>query len=117
MGLLDGDISELFGSVFGEFYLNGEIVTVSYTDDGYGGMTETTSKSNCKLQVDACTERQKLEDGYSARDVRILILQNSTCARPSLGNCVIAKGKTYIVGPIVTEDPAASYWECRGTPL
>lgn len=117
MSLLDGDIRALFGEVFGEFYLDGSFVSVTNTDDGYGGYTQTTSTQACKLQVDACTERQKLEDGYTARDVRVLVLQASVTGRPSPGNRIIAKGIEYVCGPVVTEDPASSYYEIRGTPL
>lgn len=117
MSLLDGDIRALFGEVFGEFYLDGSLVSVTNTDDGYGGYTQTTSTQACKIQVDACTDRQKLEDGYTARDVRVLVLQASVASRPSPGNRIVAKSVTYIVGPTVTEDPASSYWEIKGTPL
>lgn len=117
MSLLDGDIRTLFGEVFGEFYLDGTIISVTHTDDGYGGYTETTTEQPCKLQVDACTDRQKLEQGYTARDVRVLVLQASITGRPSPGNRIVAKGIEYVCGPVVTEDPASSYWEVRATPL
>lgn len=115
--MLDGEIRSLFGDVFGSFYLGGQIGSSAFVDDGYGGGSQTFTWRTCKLQVDACTERQKLENGYTARDVRVLILQASITARPDPGERVVAKGITYTVGPIVTEDPASSYWEIRGTPV
>lgn len=117
MTLLEGGITALFGDVFGEFYLDGSIISVANADDGEGGYTQTTTTHACKLQVDACTDRQKLELGYTARDVRVLILQASASVRPSPGNRVVSRGVTYTVGPVVTEDPASSYWEIRATPL
>ena len=118
MGLLDGGISALFGTVFGGLYLDGQIIAVSYTDDGTGSLTPVVAASiPCKVQVDACTERQKLEEGYRATDARLLILQSGIATKPVGGNRVVAKGVTYIIGPTVNQDPAASYWECRGSPL
>lgn len=118
MGLLDGDIQSLFGGVFSQLYLDGAIYApMTYTDDGQGGLTASEPTATpCKLQIDACTERQKLEQGYSARDVRILVLQSGLGARPSPGSRIAAKGVLYTIGPVVTEDPASSYFEIRGTP-
>lgn len=117
MGVLDGDITALFGSVFGEFYLDGTITTISYSDDGMGGGSPTSTTQNVKLQVDACTERQKLEEGYTARDVRVIALQSGMTGRPNPGDRVTAKSVTYVIGPVITEDPASSYYEMRGRPL
>lgn len=118
MGLLDGDIADLFGTAFGSFYLAGTISTVTYTDDGSGSLTRVTASAvACKVQRDACTERQKLEDGYTAKDVRLIVLQSGAGATPQPGDRLTVAGTTYTLGPTITQDPAASYWECRGVPI
>lgn len=113
MSLLDAEIQSLFGSVFGALYLNGNITRVTFTDDGAGGLTENLETSPCKVQRDVCTEAQRLEEGYSATDVRLLILQDGQ--DPIDTNCrVMVLERMYQLGPIINQDPARSYWECRG---
>lgn len=118
MTLLNGDIRSLFGSVFGGIYDDGTLTRVSQTSDGVGGLTPSTATPVAvKVQVDACTEVQKLEDGWSQKDVRLLVLQDGVSPKPKNGDRIVAKSITYTLGPIVTEDPASSYAECRGAPL
>ena len=113
MSLLDAEIQSLFGSVFGALYLDGYIARVTLSDDGFGGLTETSAETPCKVQRDACTENQRLEQGYSASDVRLLILQSGI--DPIDTNCrVTVLGVTYQLGPVITQDPARSYYEARG---
>ncbi len=112
MSALGGGIASLFGTVFGSIYLDGTLGKRSYSDTN-GSLTPSTTTSAIKVQVDECTEQQKAEEGYKATDVRLLILQ-AGATRPTLGDRVTVKGVTYAVGPTVSEDPAASYWECRG---
>lgn len=116
MGILDGDISALFGEVFGQFYLDGTVTHVALVDDGEGGYTETPSTEAAKIQQDACTDAQKLEAGYSSHDVRLLILQASLDGLVKNGDRATVLGKTWIIGPTITTDPANSYFECRGIP-
>lgn len=115
--MLDGAIQAIFGAAFSGLYLDGTIIAVTITDDGAGGGSSSPTSEPCKLQVDACTHRQKLEVGYTARDVRIIVLQSGVTRKPRPGNRITAKGVTYTIGPTVTEDPAASYWELRCVPL
>ncbi len=116
MALLSGDIATLFADVFGDIYLPGTITTVTRANDpaSPGNLVETTSQTSCRVQVDACTERQQLEQGYSSKDVRLLILQTVPVRN---GDRVTVKSKTWTVGPTITEDPASSHWECRGVPI
>lgn len=113
MSLLDAEIQSLFGSVFGAIYLDGTITRVTFADDGFGGLTETAASEPCKVQRDACTENQRLEQGYAASDVRLLILQADQDAIDT--NCrVTVLGVEYQLGPVITQDPARSYFEARG---
>jgi hypothetical protein len=117
MSLLDAEIQSLFGDVFGVIYLDGSLIPTGYTDDGQGGLIPNSpSAIPIKVQIDACTERQKLEAGYSARDVRLLVLQSGLDERITTNHNIVAKGVTYTLGPTITEDPASSYFEIRGTP-
>ena len=112
MSLLDGDIASLFADVFGGVYLDGVLDRRTATQDGVGGVSVSFTSEACKVQVDTCTERQKLEEGYSPKDVRLLILAGVSDVKA--GDRVTVSGKTWSVGPTVTQDPARSYFECRG---
>ena len=114
MSLLDAEIQSLFGDVFGTIYLDGTITRVTLVDDGFGGLTETTTTTAAKIQRDACTENQRLEQGYSASDVRLLILQSGV-DQINTNDRVTVLGVEYQLGPVITQDPARSYYECRGT--
>lgn len=112
-GLLTGGIAELFGSVFGSLYLDGRIKRMTRTVDGFGDVTEAGTWRPAKIQVDAVTESQRLEEGYSATDVRLVILQaNQNCVEN--GATVEICGATYRLGPTIGRDPANSYFDCRG---
>lgn len=113
MSLLDAEIQTLFGSVFGALYLDGTLTRVTLVDDGFGGLTQNSADEPIKVQRDACTEQQRLEQGYSASDVRLLILQSGVDVFDT--NCrVTVLGETYQLGPVITQDPARSYFEARG---
>jgi hypothetical protein len=114
MSLLDGGISALFGGVFGALYLDGTITQVAATDDGKGGGVEALGDPvPCKVQVDRCTEAMRREPGYTARDVRLIVLQQGVTMDLDTDCRVTVKGVTYDIGS-VDVDPARSYWDCRG---
>lgn len=109
MALLDGDIASIFRGVFGDIFVDGITTRVALTDDGTGGWAKTMASLPCKVQRDAVTQAQKLEDGYAASDVRLIVLSEID------NNCQVScYGVNYQIGPTVTSDPANSYWEARG---
>lgn len=114
--MLDGAVQAIFGAAFSGFYLDGTITRVTRTDDGAGDFSETTQTEPCKYQIDALTDQQRQEQGYTARDVRIFVLQSGMSLRPSPGNRVTTHRGEFVVAPNVTEDPAGAYWQIRGTP-
>lgn len=118
MSLLDGDIAELFHGVFAGIYQDGVLTTMTRSEDpaSAGNIISTPSSQPCSVQVDACTERQRLEAGYSAEDVRLLILSRSIIGPVKNGDRVTVWDVSWTVGPTVASDPALSYYECRGTP-
>lgn len=118
MSLLDGEIAELFGDVFGGIYLDGTLIRMTRAEDpaSAGNIIQAPSSQSCKVQRDDCTERQKLEQGYSARDVRLLVLAASIDGMVTNGDRIELGDDTWTIGPTVMRDPAGSYFECRGIP-
>lgn len=123
MGLLDGGIQTLMGSAFGWLYLPGTLTRVTLVDDGHGGGSEFTTMQDCRVQVDACTESMRQQAGYTSTDVRLLVLQAGVSGGDITTDdrvTVLAgphAGRTFEVAAVGAQDPASSYWECRGSKI
>lgn len=123
MGLLDGGIQAVMGSAFGWLYLPGTLTRVTMTDDGMGGGAETTADQDCRVQVDACTEAMRQQAGYTATDVRLIILQAGVSGGDIKTDdrvTVLAgphAGRTFEIASVGPVDPGSSYWECRATKI
>lgn len=113
MGFLDGGIAAIMASAFSPLYLDGSLYRRTLNDDGKGGYTSADQAPvSIKLQVDDATEAMRGEAGYTATDVRLIILANGIGDVDT--DCeVVVSGKRYSVAS-VKQDPARSYFECRG---
>lgn len=124
MSLLDGEIAGLFGDVFGAFYLDGVLVRTTLTGDGAGGGSASDDAGQpCKLQIDSCSDRQQRQDGYTEKDVSIIVLQSGIVGGDINPNVKITPasgpyaGMTFQARTPVDRDPANSYWQFRATPV
>lgn len=119
MGLLDGGLQAVFGAAFAGVYLDGTLHRSSRVEAENGNITETFVSQAIKVQKDACTERMRQQEGYSDRDVRLIVLQvapdSSVLEEPSTDDQITAAGQRWAISGIVS-DPANAYWEMRGTP-
>lgn len=68
--------------------------------------------ADCKVQKDRCTEAQRLEIGYSALDVRFLVLQYGIPFEVNDDSRLIYYGESYHILS-VGQDPARAYWDLR----
>lgn len=117
MGLLDGGIQAVFGAAFSPLYLSETLTRNTLTHNGKGGGSSAGVPQPCRVQKDACTEAMREQEGYTAEDVRLLVLQASVTGGDIDTDCTVTyRGTTYEIAS-VTQDPAGSYWECRGTPV
>jgi hypothetical protein len=114
MGLLDGQIGEMFAAVFGPLYLDGTLYRAVAGDDGQGGGSGNgfDNGTAVKVQIDAATQAMQQAEGFVDTDVRILILAHGV-ASPDTDAEVAAGGARYMVATVGT-DPAGSYYELRG---
>lgn len=115
MGLLDGGIQQLFGTVFSGLYLNGTWIVKAMVDNGKGGYTQTTTPKPMKYQQDEYSDFQKALAGIPTTDVRLLILQHGAGFTPSKDDKFTMDGVTYFRCVDFTQDPAKSYWKVHGT--
>lgn len=115
MGLLDGDIRALFGSVMGQFYLPATLRKITLVADDQGGGTTTVTTESVKIQEDEVSEQTRAEAGYSQDEKRFLILQQGVSG-PLTGDCELeVNGVVYALSAPI-QDPAKSYWQVRGVP-
>lgn len=118
MALLAGDaIQSLFGSVLGSvLYENARLESwakSSVRDPATGTFPYALSaQADCKVQMDACTEAQRGQDGYAVGDVRFMVLQSDLPTQVNTDSRIAYRGQTYLVMS-VEQDPARVYWDCR----
>lgn len=116
MGLLDGDIAAVFGSVFGTFYLDATLQRVTLIPDGEGGGTTSSVSVACKAQRDSITEAMRAAGGYTQNDARFLILRSPTVGIITSDDRLDHEGVTWALSN-PESDPAGSYWAVRATPV
>lgn len=109
-------IQALFGGVLGRIYEGAtlEIWGRSTVRDPETGTFPDVRHSvhPVKVQRDACTEAQREQQGYSAEDVRLMVLQSGLTAVPDTDSRIRYRNGEYRVMS-VEEDPARVYWDCR----
>jgi hypothetical protein len=123
MGLLNGDIANLFAKAFEGMYLDGLLHagTAEPIYDAAGNITGYTDggDTDIKVQTDRTGEGVKASDGYARGDVTLIILARN-------GDTVITintdqtvtdgYGTTYRIQD-VDQDAARSHWVCLGRPV
>lgn len=110
----------IFAGVLRSLYQNGTLWRrPEVSDDGSGSIIvaapDQWPSEAVSVQIEAATTAMRQAEGYSDRDVRLLILA-SGIARPSTDDEVSVAGIRYALAS-VGQDPAQAYWECRGRPL
>lgn len=116
MGVLDGGLAGLFKSVLSGIYLDATLHRRTTTDDGAGGGSSSFAPESVKAQLEAATEAMRLAAGYTAKDVRILVLAHGV-DRPTTDDQITVSGQRHaIVGP-VGRDPAGAAWDIHGRPV
>lgn len=117
MSLLGDDIKNVFGEAFGAIYLDGTLHTRTISAAANGDLSASAdSDIPIKCQVGQCTKDQREEQGYTATDVAIYILQKDIATAPAHDHEITAPdGVRYGVGPTIRKDSANSYWLVRGS--
>ncbi len=114
-GLLDtDDIQQLFGDVLSDIYGDGQLITVTMVRGPGGVQVPQETSVPCKVQVDRCDEAMRQSAGYTAEDVKLLVLQAGIAIVPDSDSIVVARGQRW-KAKSVRSDPASSYWIIHGT--
>lgn len=110
MGLLDGDIQALFGSVFGGIYLDATLHRLNRTVAADGDVATAETTEALKVQVKSITERLMDQLGIRDLDAALIVLQSGVSG-PPVGDDEITVGSTrWKVKGRPHEDPARSHW-------
>lgn len=116
MGLLDGNaIADLFGDALESIYGDGQLIRVT-KQRGPGGVMINVRATPVaiKVQVDRCDEEMRSQSGYTAQDVKLLVLQSGIAGpAPTSDDIIVARGEQWSMKSI-GEDPARAYWRGRG---
>lgn len=112
MGLLDGGIASIFSAALSGLYLDATLHRATLTDDGEGGGTSSFADAAVKAQLDQTTHAQRMAEGYSDTDQRILVLARGVTA-PTTDDEITVRGERWKIAS-VTMDAAASYYDLRG---
>jgi hypothetical protein len=115
MGLLNGGIAAIFGSVLSGLYLPATLhVPGEYATDLEGNVLPSTGTDiACRAQVDAATYAMRQSEGYSEGDVRIIVLVAGLGAEITTDCQISVSGKRWTVGSAEL-DAADSHWVLRG---
>lgn len=110
-----------FSTALGGPYVDAVVLSRGKAEYDAGGdvipNTGTPAQRACKAQFDACTEAMRAADGYTAKDMRILVLAASLTGDLGTDDRLrIASGRyagTWLVQS-VGMDPGGIGWELRG---
>ena len=116
MGILDGGIQSLFGTVMGAFYLDATLISTTQVYDDQGGTTETTSTQAVKVQEDMVSEANRAAGGFSQNEKQFFVLQKGVTGPLTGDSRLTIGGITYALRE-PQQDPAKSYWLVRGVPV
>lgn len=119
MGLLDGQIAELFANAFGGLYLDGTLHagTGEPVYAANGDLTGYTDGGDTaiKVQTDRVSEQVKASDGYASGDVALIVLAHGKPTITTDHEITDGYGTKYRVMD-VDMDAARSHWILRGRP-
>lgn len=116
-----GDVAAAFGAILGPVYPVGSLGRSGWSDDSNGSVSRKPTQTPISVQTDRLTYAMTTADGFTASDVRLIILSvrpdnGEPVPTPQDDDTVTVDGKTYRLD-LVAGDAAGSHWEARGHPV
>lgn len=119
MGLLDGGLASVFGSIFSSFYLDAQLYRADLGDDGEGGgSTAFDDPEPVKAQLDKVIERmvggnmEKLQSIFMLQQISIEGVMTAV-AKPSTDDEITVGGTRWQIATVET-DPVNAYFLLGG---
>lgn len=119
--LLNGGLAGVFAAAFAPLYLPGYVhryEAPSFDDGGSIVAGNEPDMIDCRVQVDRCTEAMRQAEGYTDRDVRLLVLREGVGALTTDDRVEVLSGPCmgiYLVSSVEV-DPAGAAFDCRARP-
>jgi len=114
MPLLEDAIAATFAGAFAGIFLDATLHRPTITEDDEGGGTSDPDDDGepVKAQLEAATEAMRAAEGYTEKDVRILVLAHGV-DEPDSDCEITVRGVRYLIAN-VGRDPAGAYWDLHG---
>jgi len=117
MGLLDGDyLKNIMGAAFAPILGAGQLIRVDMVRRPGGTVRPVEASAvPISVQVDRADEAMRQAPGYTATDVKLIVLQAGIAGRaPNTNDVIVAQGQRWkSMG--VRSDPARTHWIIHGT--
>lgn len=117
MGLLDTDaLKNIMGAAFAPVLGSGQLIRVDMVRQP-GGIIVPTEQApvSVSVQIDRCDEAMRQSPGYTAEDVKLIVLQAGLTGRePNSDDVIVARSQRWKAKSVRT-DPARSHWIIHGT--
>jgi hypothetical protein len=115
MSILDGAIRARFGQVFGSLYLDGTLTKNARVEATNGDITQTPTDYPIKCHAPKLSETYRAQNGYSDKELDIIVLQADVPVVPNTDDEVVYMGVRYTVASEAKTDGANSHWrmKCR----
>jgi len=118
MTLLDTDaLKNIMGAAFAPILGTGELIRINMVEQPSGGIRLPVEDAPVAIsvQVDRCDEAMRQSPGYTAEDVKLIILQAGITGRePNSDDVIVARGQRWKAKSVRT-DPASSHWTVHAT--
>lgn len=120
MSLLNGALAGVFAAAFRPIYLPAYVHRYGpmQYDDGGSVVPSEPDLIDAFAQVDQCTEAMRQAEGYTERDVRLIVLREGVGELTTDDRVELLSGPctgVYLVQSIGV-DPAGAYLDCRARP-
>ena len=119
--LLNGGLAGVFAAAFRPLFLPGYVHRYDAPQFDDGGSIVPGSEPeliDCRVQVDACTEAMRAAEGYTEKDVRLIVLREGVGPLTTDDRVEVLSGPcagVYMVQSVGL-DPAGAAFDCRARP-
>lgn len=116
MGLLDGDLKAVFGSVFSPLLLTATLHKVTLTDDGTGSLTPGETDHTVAAMEKKHSAVFRANAGIPSTDINILVMQEGVPVTIDKDDEITIRGVRYKIKAPINQDAAQAAWDFWATP-
>lgn len=106
-------LSSVFRSALHNLYEPATLTSNTWTPDGMGGGSQTSTSRAVRVQEDRITEETRAAGGFTMDSKRFIILQDG---QPLNGDARLTVGGVDYDLSVPEQDPVKAYWYVIGVP-